>query len=73
MPWEPKLVPVIGSFEKSRFREYRPQAVQIQWKQGLVRDIGRLGKPRVREIGIPLYSFRSTCCLDFLLEMVRSS
>ena len=28
---------------------------QIQGKQGLVRDIGRFGKPRVREIGIPLY------------------
>ena len=29
---------------------------QIQGKQGLVRDIGRFGKPRVREIGIPLYN-----------------
>ena len=28
---------------------------QIQGKQGLVRNIGRFGKPRVREIGIPLY------------------
>ena len=27
----------------------------IEGKQGLVRDIGRFGKPRVREIGIPLY------------------
>ena len=27
----------------------------IQGKQGLVRDIGRFGKARVREIGIPLY------------------
>ena len=29
---------------------------QIQGKQGLVRDFGRFGKPRVREIGIPLYT-----------------
>ena len=29
---------------------------QIQGKQGLVRGIGRFGKLRVREIGIPLYS-----------------
>ena len=28
---------------------------QIQGKQGLVRDIGRFGKPRVHDIGIPLY------------------
>ena len=28
---------------------------QIQGKQALVRDIGRFGKPRVREIGISLY------------------
>ena len=30
---------------------------QIQGKQGLVRDIGRFVKPRVREIGIPLYLY----------------
>ena len=30
---------------------------QIQGKQGLVRNIARFGKPRVREIGIPLYMF----------------
>ena len=28
---------------------------QIQGKQGLVQDIGRFEKPRVREIRIPLY------------------
>ena len=28
---------------------------QIQGKEGLVRGIGRFGKPSVREIGIPLY------------------
>ena len=30
---------------------------QIQGKQGLVRNIGRFVKPRVREIGIPLYIY----------------
>ena len=30
---------------------------QIQGKQSLVRDIGRFGKPRVREIGIAVYDY----------------
>ena len=41
-------------FEKLGWN-YRAWVRQIQGKQGLVRDIGRFGKPRVREIGIPLY------------------
>ena len=39
-------------FEKSGVKF---QVKQIQGKQGLVRDIERFEKPRVREIGIPLY------------------
>ena len=37
---------------------------QIQGKQGLVRDIGRFGKPRVQEIGIPLYVINLFCVSD---------
>ena len=40
---------------------------QIQGKQGLVRGIGRFGKPRVREIGIPLYI---QLCSDFVTPNV---
>ena len=60
VPREPKLVRVIGSFEKSRVPEIGHEIIELEWskskgKKGLVRDIGRFGKPRVREIGIPLY------------------
>ena len=34
---------------------------QIQGKQGLVRNIRRFGKQRVREIGIPLYMLTGSC------------
>ena len=47
VPREPKLVRVIGSFEKSRVREIGGEILelelnQIQWQQGLVRDTGLL-------------------------------
>ena len=46
------------SFEKSRVREIGGEIIelmkQIQGKQGLVRDFGRFGKPRVQEMGIPV-------------------
>ena len=45
--------------EGSRNRGWNCRAwvkqIQGKQKQGLVRDIGRFGKPRVREIGIALY------------------
>ena len=39
---------------RNRGWNYRAWVKQIQGKQGLVRDIGRFGKPRVQEIWIPL-------------------
>ena len=58
MTRELELVRVIESFEKSRVREIGGEVIelvkQIQGKQGLVRDFGRLGKPTVQEMGIPV-------------------
>ena len=65
----------IGSSYRE-FREIGGEIIDLErsklYGNKLVRNIGRFWKPKVREIGIPLYSCRSTCCLDFLLEMVRS-
>ena len=44
----------LSGISRNRGWNYRAWVKQIQGKQGLVRDIGRFGKPRVREIGIPL-------------------
>ena len=58
MTRELELVRVIESFEISRVREIGGEIIelvkQIQGKQGLVRYFGRLGKPTVQEIGIPV-------------------
>ena len=43
--------------------------MQIQGKQGLVRDIGRFGKPRVQEIGIPLYLISATP-ITFIIKLM---
>ena len=40
---------------RNRGSNYRARVKQIQGKQGLARHIRKLEKPRVREIGIPLY------------------
>ena len=50
---------------RNRRWNYRAWVKQIQGNQGLVRDIVRFGKPRVREIGLPLYCTTSEC-LDWL-------
>ena len=61
-------------FEKLGIREIEGEIIelerkQIQGKQGLVRDIGRFGKPRVREIGLPRYCTTSEC-LDWLYRAI---
>ena len=59
VPRELKLVRVIGvSRNEGRVREIGGEIIelvkQIRGKQGLVRDFGRFGKPRVQEMGIPV-------------------
>ena len=51
---------------QNRGWNYRAGVKQIQGKQGLVRNIGKFGKSRVRQIEVPLYNLNSG--EDFLTD-----
>ena len=53
---------------RNRGWNYRAWVKQIQGKQGLVRNIESFVKPRVREIGIPLYYLSYSSVLFVLIS-----